>query len=187
MFAGLPLDHRPVLEGQFVSLRRPVYSDVFDIFSILSDREVARFLSLVPHPYKLADAVFFIDQIVSEEWVWAINLPGSSKLSGAISLMPKDGYRGAELGFWLSRDHWGRGIMTEAARLTVSYGFDELGLDYITSGCFEENVASARVLTKLGFIETGRGMRPGPLGSGGAPGISAILHSPRRAPSQNAC
>jgi RimJ/RimL family protein N-acetyltransferase len=127
---------------------------------IVGDWEIARRLARVPHPYSSADALFFLEQIVPAEWVWAITLRGSDELSGAIGLTPEDGALTAELGYWLSSSQWSCGITTEAARAVISFGFDRLGLPFLTSGYFEDNPASGRVLEKLGFSESGRAMRP---------------------------
>ena len=85
---------------------------------------------------------------------------GSDTLIGVVGLTPGSGEHTAELGYWLSPDHWRRGFATEAAGAAVSFGFGMLGLPYLTSGYFADNPASGRVLEKLGFIETGRVMRP---------------------------
>ena len=57
----------------------------------------------------------------------------------------------ADIGYELSPDCWGRGYATEAARAMVSFGFDDLGLERLSSWCIADNVASARVLERLGF------------------------------------
>jgi RimJ/RimL family protein N-acetyltransferase len=63
----------------------------------------------------------------------------------------------AELGFWLGRSWWGQGYATEAARAVVRQGFADRRLPGFSSARFLENVASARVLEKLGFQQVGRG------------------------------
>jgi RimJ/RimL family protein N-acetyltransferase len=157
---GLPLSERPELVTERLILRRPNDGDVDAIVSIVGNWEVARRLARIPHPYGPADARFFLERVVPAEWVWAVTLQGSDEMVGAIGLTPEEGMDTAELGYWLSPHHWGRGITTEAARAVVSFGFDTLGLSYVTSDYFEGNSPSGRVLEKLGFIESGRAMRP---------------------------
>lgn len=160
MLDTLSLSERPELVTDRLLLRRPDAGDADAVVNIVGDWEVARRLARVPHPYDPADAAFFLEQVVPAEWVWAITLKGSDELVGVIGLTPEKGEETAELGYWLSRAQWSRGIATEAGKAVVSYGFGTLGLPYITSGYFEENTASGRVLEKLGFLETGRAMRP---------------------------
>jgi RimJ/RimL family protein N-acetyltransferase len=157
---GLFLSERPKLVTERLSMRRPNDGDVGAIVSIVGDWEVASRLARVPHPYSPTDARFFLDQVVPAEWVWAVTLKGSNELVGTIGLTPEKSTDTAELGYWLSPRLWSQGITTEAARAVVSFGFETLGLPCLTSGYFENNRASGRVLEKLGFFETGRVMRP---------------------------
>jgi RimJ/RimL family protein N-acetyltransferase len=148
--------------------------------SIVGDWEVARRLARVPHPYGPDDARFFLDQVVPVEWVWAITLEGADTLIGAVGLTPENDADTAELGYWLSRAYWGRGITTEAARAVVSFGFESLGLPVLTSGYFEDNPASGQVLHKLGFVEAGRVMRPCLAAGGEVPSVRMDLpHLPK--------
>lgn len=62
----------------------------------------------------------------------------------------------ASLGYCLHPDYWGRGFATEAARLMIAWGFQNLGLKRIGATCDEENQASWRVLEKLGAVRTQR-------------------------------
>lgn len=58
---------------------------------------------------------------------------------------------GRELGYVLSKDYWGRGLMPEAVRAVIGYLFDAVGLDFILVGHFERNARSRRVIEKCGF------------------------------------
>lgn len=60
-----------------------------------------------------------------------------------------------ELGYRFGRDHWGRGYATEAARLTINHAFGPLGLQRLVAVAYPENEPSRRVLTKVGFRQTG--------------------------------
>ncbi|NIW38715.1 MAG: GNAT family N-acetyltransferase, partial [Gemmatimonadetes bacterium] len=63
--------------------------------------------------------------------------------------------RQAEIGYDLAHRHWGRGLMTEALRPMLRFGFEEMDLHRIEAGVTVGNEASARVLEKLGFREEG--------------------------------
>jgi [ribosomal protein S5]-alanine N-acetyltransferase len=160
MAASLTLADRPRLTTERLVLRRPDAGDIDAIVAIVGDWDVASRLARVPHPYGLADARFFLEQVVPIEWVWAITTDDSDVLTGVVGLTPEDGTDGAELGYWLAKPHWGRGLMTEAAGAVLSFGFDSLHLSRITSGYLEENFASGRVLEKLGFLRTGSVLQP---------------------------
>jgi len=57
----------------------------------------------------------------------------------------------AELVYWLGKEYWGKGYMTEAVQAMLNFGFKHLGLERIEAGCFTRNTASRRVLEKVGF------------------------------------
>lgn len=61
----------------------------------------------------------------------------------------------AELGYEIDPRHWGRGYATEAARRMLGFAFDNLELHRVWASCIAENVASARVLEKLGMRREG--------------------------------
>jgi len=62
----------------------------------------------------------------------------------------------AEIGFTLRRDNWGRGLATEASLLLLAFGFDQLGMHRIAATSHPDNVASHRVLEKIGMAPEGR-------------------------------
>jgi RimJ/RimL family protein N-acetyltransferase len=152
-FAG----ERPILTTERLVLRRPHAGDVPAIIGIAGDLRVSRFLARIPHPYGEADARFFLDEIVPRELVWAFTLRPSGQLVGSGGLAPTGDADVAELGYYLAPAHWGQGLATEAARAILAHGFTAAGFTSIVAGCFVSNPASARVLDKLGFTETGRG------------------------------
>ncbi|MEX1255436.1 MAG: GNAT family protein [Dehalococcoidia bacterium] len=62
----------------------------------------------------------------------------------------------ADIGYEMAPEYWGRGYATEAAGAMVDFGFRELGLHRVSSWCIADNVASARVLEKVGLRLEGR-------------------------------
>ncbi len=65
----------------------------------------------------------------------------------------------ASLGYWIGLPHVGRGLMTDAVRAVVRFAFGPLGLNRLEAACLPNNVASARVLEKTGFVREGRARR----------------------------
>jgi [ribosomal protein S5]-alanine N-acetyltransferase len=65
----------------------------------------------------------------------------------------------AVIAFYLARPYWGRGLATEAGRAFIEYGFGQLGLSRIEAGMNVKNLASIRVIEKLGFawVRSGEG------------------------------
>ncbi len=60
-------------------------------------------------------------------------------------------YKGREIGYVLSKDYWGKGLMCEAVNAVINYLFNELDLDFLTCGYYDFNFQSKRVQEKCGF------------------------------------
>jgi RimJ/RimL family protein N-acetyltransferase len=60
-----------------------------------------------------------------------------------------------ELIYAFARDAWGKGFATEASERLIAFAFEELIVDQLAALVFPENVASCRVLEKLGFVQRG--------------------------------
>ena len=81
---------------------------------------------------------------------WPVFERNGSELIGCCGLRPH-GEREYEIGFHLRSKYWGRGYPVEAARAVINYAFSTLEADSLFAGHNPENIASARVLKKLGF------------------------------------
>lgn len=177
MTNSLSLHERPDLATERLLLRRPNENDADAIVSTVGDWEVARRLARVPHPYGHDDAKFYLDNIVPNEWAWAITLRDTTEFVGVVGLTPKaEGV--AELGYWVAPAHWSNGIATEAGEAVLNYGFGALDLSFVTSGYHEGNPASGRVLEKLGFAVTGKAARPSMAVGKDVPSIEVLLLRP---------
>ena len=61
----------------------------------------------------------------------------------------------AEVGYWIARPYWGKGICTEALQMVIDYCFNEKGFTTLWGDYFPSNPASGRVMEKCGFVDTG--------------------------------
>lgn len=141
-------------------LRRPVESDAAATIAIVGDFEVARRLGRVPHPYHQSHFDEFLAHIVPHEQTWAIVLRETNELVGMTSLIPHREHSSAELGYYLGRPYWGRGLATEAGQAIVRFGFERMACAMLTSRYHADNPASGKVLTKLGFEPVGSSNHP---------------------------
>lgn len=149
----------PTLATDRLLLRPPTLADVAEIARLANDFEVARWLSRVPHPYNEADARYYVTEVAAEDWAWLICAAADGATLGAVGLAPRPDMDAVELGYWLGRAYWGQGYATEAARAVVDHARTALTPSRIVAGHFVGNAASAAVLGKLGFVETGRSDR----------------------------
>ena len=88
----------------------------------------------------------------------ALELKENGKVIGSLGLEPRDEeaglpaeLQGREIGYVLSKNYWGRGLMPEAVNAVIHYCFDVLDFDYLTCGHFDHNDRSRRVVEKSGF------------------------------------
>lgn len=136
-------------------------SDLSALVELLSVREIYDNTLRIPWPYTVAEAEAWL-QITHKPpragWLdrnWAIRNAGAALLGG-IGLIgyPSSPHR-AEIGYWLGRPFWGRGIMPRVVESVCDHAFTVLSLQKITANVFAGNLASARVLEKSGFQEEG--------------------------------
>jgi [ribosomal protein S5]-alanine N-acetyltransferase len=111
-----------------------------------------------PHPYTEADADAWLElaRRMEPESNFAIAVTGAAVGGIGIALQDDVSRRSGELGYWLGRAHWGRGIATAAVRATTDWAFETFDLCRIYAGVFEGNPASERVLAKAGYVLEGR-------------------------------
>ncbi len=88
--------------------------------------------------------------------LWAVEMPGEIGLAGFVGLINQTNEQlpfapAVEVGWRLSRESWGRGIATEAARASLEFGFGELGLQEIVSFTTVANQRSRAVMERLGM------------------------------------
>jgi ribosomal-protein-alanine N-acetyltransferase len=83
--------------------------------------------------------------------VWALDLRESGTLIGAVGLQQLEGTDEIESAWLVARLHWGKGLATEAARASLTLGFERFQLPRILAATLPENIASIRVMEKLGM------------------------------------
>ncbi|MEK9945213.1 MAG: bifunctional GNAT family N-acetyltransferase/(deoxy)nucleoside triphosphate pyrophosphohydrolase [Alphaproteobacteria bacterium] len=154
---------KPPIVSNRLTLRLPQDSDAPRLTALLNDAEVVAFLSHVPFPYQVADAVAFIESAngtgalpVGDAFVVEERMSGT--VIGCVGVRTDelpDGTALGEIGYWLGRERWCQGIATEAVSALLPYCFEGLALDRLTASVDVEDAASRRVLEKLGFRVAG--------------------------------
>ena len=132
--------------------------DVDAIPAQANDLDVARYMSRnFPHPYTRSDAEAWLDIVLGQHVPinFAIEVDGAVAGGIGFFLFNDERFGTADVGYWLGRAFWGRGIATYALKTIVRYGFLDLELRRIQSRVMAANVASARVLEHAGFTLEG--------------------------------
>jgi RimJ/RimL family protein N-acetyltransferase len=148
-------DPRLCAETERLWLRPPQPSDFQVFVEIHDDREVLRFLPGTARPGDRGGAWrAFAVQLghwqIRGYGQWAVVEKASGVVIGRVGLWYPEGWPDVEVGWLIRRSHWGCGFATEAARASVAYAFDTLGLDHVISLIRPENKRSIRVAQKIG-------------------------------------
>ena len=111
-----------------------------------------------PYPYTAADARNWLDSVIGfePETNFAIDVAGEAVGGIGFMLQHDVARRSAEIGYWLSEEFWGRGIMSEVVIAVTDHAFANYDLCRLYAHVFEWNGASARVLEKAGYQLEGR-------------------------------
>ena len=152
---------QPIIKTKRLELRPFSPDDAEQVRALAGERDLARFIPTLPHPYEEGMAEFWMKSH-PESWDsgreahFAVCDVEGGGLRGAMSLVGIDAANGrAELGYWVGKPFWGQGFATEAGCAAVAFAFDTLDLKRVFASAIAENVASKRVLEKIGMRHEG--------------------------------
>jgi RimJ/RimL family protein N-acetyltransferase len=135
-------------------LRKWQLSDLNSLVKHANNYNIARFLTdQFLYPYTVQDGERFLESVLSHNPAKILAIVVEGEAVGSIGVFPQQDIHclNAEMGYWLSEDWWGKGIMTDAIRQMVEYGFRTFPVDRIFARPFGSNTASQKVLEKAGF------------------------------------
>ena len=150
----------PVIETERLTLRKMRLSDAADVFRYAQDHEVARHVLWEAHQSvweSRAYIRFLLYQYRNgEPGSWGIVLKETGRVVGTIGYMNYSADNSTvEVGYSLAREHWGKGLMTEALNAVIDETFRVLKLHRIEAMHFTDNPASGRVMEKCGMQHEG--------------------------------
>ena len=132
-----------------IELRPFNLADAARVANLVGDRAVSKWTSNIPFPYSEQDAIGWITHTTSNSLRMPSAIELDGHLVGCVSYWPHHA-GGFEVGYWVGRDFWGKGICTAALmRLMASDAFPIQ--DDIFAKVMAENIGSQRVLEKCGF------------------------------------
>ena len=145
-----------VLQTERLILRPWREDDLDDLYAYASVDGVGQMAGWLPHKDR-DESREILDMFIREKKTFALEFEG--KAIGSIGIEKYDERyfpefsdpRGREIGYALSKDYWGRGLMPEAVKAVIRWLFDDVGLDFIAVGHFPHNDRSRRVIEKCGF------------------------------------
>lgn len=156
----IEVDAFPVLETERLILRQVTKNDANSLLTYLSDIDVMKYVGL--EPFKSIDDA--LDEIAWYKSIfekgtgirWGISLKGQEEIIGSCGFLNRvtEHYR-AEIGFELSKEHWGKGIASETIKHVICYGFEQMNLQRIEALIEPPNIPSQKVVERQGFIREG--------------------------------
>ena len=137
-------------------IRKWELSDAKDLAAALSNKKVQDNLrDGLPYPYTVQDGKEFISAMLSadENETFAFAIMVDDMVIGSIGIFRQGNIhrQTAELGYYIAEEYWGKGIMTEAVKQICAYVFAKSDIIRIYAEPFAYNIASCRVLEKVGF------------------------------------
>jgi [ribosomal protein S5]-alanine N-acetyltransferase len=149
----------PNLETKRLRLRQATQEDAEAIFAIFSDPKVTQFHDLDTFTH-LDEAMGVIERrtkgFESGRGIrWGITRKPDDELIGSCGFMWDRDRNAAEVGYELASQFWRQGMMSEALCAILNYGFETKGMQFVIARIMLENVASRRLLEKLGFQSKG--------------------------------
>ena len=148
-----------VIETQRLILRPFKQSDLKDFYEYASVEGVGEMAGWQHHE-NIEKSQEILNHFIEEDKTFAIVLKENNKVIGSLgvekygmeeALTEFNGYEGREIGYVLSKEHWGKGLMPEAVKSVIDYLFNHLNLDFLTCGYYDFNSQSKRVQEKCGF------------------------------------
>jgi len=149
-----------MVEGERVSLRPVTLADVGERYrGWLNDPDVNRYLETRFSVWTLDSIEGFVrsKRTADGEFLLAICLPAGGEHIGNLKIGPiNPHHRYADLSLFIGeKQHWGRGLATEAIRLASGFAFGSLGLHKLEAGAYAANAASIRAFERCGYKREG--------------------------------
>jgi RimJ/RimL family protein N-acetyltransferase len=147
-----------ILETPRLRLRPPVLDDAAAIFTKYAhDREVTKYLMWRPHQ-NLEETKDFLRRCLAvwehgPAFPWVITRKEDHQLLGMIEIR-LEGFK-AEVGYVLAKPYWNQGYITEAVQAMVDWALKQKEIYRVAAFCDVENLASARVMEKVGMQKEG--------------------------------
>jgi ribosomal-protein-alanine N-acetyltransferase len=153
------MKNETILETERLSLYKWTDADRGALFEIPGDAEVVRYIA-DGKPFPLEKVKEFLDRAAAYDREngfcrWKVVERSSGEIVGSCGFARPHETREIELGYLFAQKHRDKGFATEIARAAAAYGFKKLGFREIIAMTDVENIASQKVLEKIGFSKRG--------------------------------
>ena len=149
------------METERLILRPWRESDAEALYKYARDPDVGPRAGWPPHK-SVEESLQIIRTVFNTPTMWAVELKETGEAIGCVGYLPASVSNlqipddQCEVGYWIGKPYWGRGICTEALRLVIDYCFKVKHFTVLWGDYFPNNPASGRVMMKCGFKDTGK-------------------------------
>lgn len=141
------------IETERLILREWRIGDLEDFYEYAKNPKVGHNAGWPPHENK-EKSLAILESFIEKKQVWAIVYKENAKVIGSIGLhedCKREDIEAKMVGYVLSEDYWGKGVMSEAVKRFIKYAFEEEKLKVLSVYHYPFNLASKRVIEKCGF------------------------------------
>ncbi len=155
-------DNLPTLETPRLILKKITMDNLYDMNRYSSLEETSKYLAWTPH-LNLLETRGTIEFHKEHYRLglspdWGVNLKANNMFIGTCGFTSVDEYNNsAEIGYVLSPEYWGQGLMKEAVKAVMHVAFMDIGIHRLTARIMDGNERSVRLATSLGFVHEGTG------------------------------
>lgn len=148
------------IQTERLILRQFTLDDAQDMYQNAKDPEVTKYLRWKPHK-SLQESIDLLKEWIKsypnpDFYSWAIARKEDNRIIGCIGILGVSEIDDSgEVGYWLGRNWWGKGIMTEALKAVIRFVFEECGFNRLEADHSVNNPASGRVMQKAGMTFEG--------------------------------
>jgi ribosomal-protein-alanine N-acetyltransferase len=152
-----------IIETKRLVLRPLILADAEKAYyGWTGDTEIAKYVSWLPH-HTIDDTIVWLKEIewkqdntgditLNDNYIWGFVLKETGELFGSGGLIWKEGCQLFQVGYNIMKSHWNHGYTTEAMRAILNFAAMNLRIKRVAGGHAKENLASAKVIEKLGFV-----------------------------------
>ncbi len=145
-----------ILKTERLKLRPWRETDAVALYEYAKDERIGPIAGWPAHR-SVEESAEVIRTVFAHEGIFAVTLAEDDKAIGLVGLLLGSdsnfeiAANEGEVSYWIGVPFWGRGLIPEVVREILRYGFEDLKLQSIWSGCFDNNVQSKKVQEKCGF------------------------------------
>lgn len=147
------------IETERLFLRPYDLTDASMVQKLADDKAIAE-TTFVPYPYTIEKVKEWINRHAEmiqngDAYPFAVLLKNENQLIGAMTIRVDQVHHKGELAYWVGKDYWGKGFATEMSKAVLAFGFHELNLHRIWAPVMKKNIASGKVMEKIGLSYEG--------------------------------